>query len=84
MTVGASSASSDARISPITSGWFAVVLELGLPAGGADEVAHPLAGAHDVAGVRGIGADARDAEELGELLHPVCRRLRHRRRSLGA
>jgi hypothetical protein len=27
--------------------------------------------------MRRIGADARDAKKLEELLHPVCRRLRH-------
>ena len=58
-------------------------LKLGLTAGRADEVTHPLSRADDVAGVLRIGADARDAEELGELLHPLCGRLRHQRRSLG-
>ena len=43
----------------------------------ADEVAHPLGSAHDLARPRGIGADARDAEELEELLHPFLRRLGH-------
>jgi hypothetical protein len=36
----------------------------------ADEVADPLTGAADVGGVRRIGAHARDAQELEELLEP--------------
>ena len=51
--------------------------QLGLPAGGADEVPHPFGGEHDVVAMLGIGTHARDAEELGELLHPLCGRLRH-------
>src|SRR5438105_6177160 len=38
--------------------------------GGADEVAHPLAGAANVFIVRRVGADARNAEELRELVAP--------------
>src|SRR5438105_14973050 len=38
--------------------------------GGADEVAYPLAGAANVVLVRRVGADARDAEELRELVAP--------------
>ena len=44
---------------------------------------HPFGSAHDVVAMLGIGTDTRDAEELGELLHPLCGRLRHERRSLG-
>ncbi len=56
--------------------------DLGLAPGGADEVAHPLGGAHDVGRPLRVRADAGDAEKLGELLHPLCWRLRHGRRSL--
>ncbi len=64
------SASREARSSPIASGRPSTVDELALAAGRADEVADPLAGAPDVGLVRGVGADARNTEELRELLEP--------------
>ena len=42
----------------------------GLAPGPAHEIAHPLAGALDVAGVLRVGADARDANELGQVVEP--------------
>ena len=77
MTVGACSAFSDARISPIDERMLLGLDDLRLAAGRADEVAHPLGRAHDLARPLGIGADTRDAEELEELLHPFLLRLRH-------
>jgi hypothetical protein len=49
---------------------FAVGNEVGLTARGENEVAYPLAREDDVARVGGLGADARDAQELGELVQP--------------
>ena len=53
------------------------VLKLGLSAGRANEVAHPLPGAPHVLRMRGVGADAGDAEQLEELLHPDLQAVRH-------
>jgi hypothetical protein len=46
------------------------VTELGLAARAADEVADPLAGALHVGGVLRVGADARNADELGQVVEP--------------
>ena len=55
------------------------VLELGLPAGRADEVAYPFPRAPNILRVHRISADAGDAKQLEELLQPICRRLSHKR-----
>jgi hypothetical protein len=44
--------------------------ELALAAGRAHELAHPFTGPPHVVGVRRVGADARDAEPVGELVEP--------------
>jgi hypothetical protein len=46
------------------------VAELGFSAGPANEVANPLTRSLDVGSALGVGADAGDADELGELLEP--------------
>ena len=51
----------------------AVLAQLGLAAERANPLGDPLAGAGDVRGVRGIRADARNREELGELVEPAVR-----------
>src|SRR3954469_6374967 len=45
--------------------------DLALAAGRAHEVAHPLAGANDVAFVHVVRADRGDPQELGELVDPL-------------
>ena len=57
--------------------WIEELDELRLSARGTDEVAHPFGSAHDIGGQLRVCADARDAEELEELLHPFLRWLGH-------
>src|SRR5918999_1669168 len=54
--------------------------DVGASAGLPNEVAHPLASASHVVGVRGVGANARDAKEVLELLQPRLIKLRHAER----
>ena len=46
------------------------VAKLGLAAGSAHEIAHPLAGLLDLAGAFRVRTDARNAYELGKLVEP--------------
>ena len=55
--------------------------ELGAAPGAGDEVAHPRSGRADVRRVRGLGADRRNRQELGQLAEPVAP---HRGPSLAA
>jgi hypothetical protein len=45
--------------------------DVGLPARVADEVPDPLRRSRDITRMRGVGADRRDPEEVGELVEPV-------------
>jgi hypothetical protein len=55
------------------------LLYLGLTARGPNEVPHPLSSAANVAGVSRVGADARDAQQVVELVKPLSRRFGHGR-----
>ena len=59
---------------------LAVRHELRLAAAAPDLVGDPLGGTNQVVGVRRIGAHGLDAQQLAELVEPVLRRVRSRRR----
>ena len=58
------------RISPIASGCPCQSTSSHSPPAPRTKSQHPLARAHDVAGVRRVGADRGNAQELGELVEP--------------
>ena len=59
-----------ARSSPTASGWPCQSSSSASPPAPRMQLAHPFAGARHIIGVRGIGADRLDPQELGELVEP--------------